>query len=71
MALIAIVSSFNKSFKFWHIIWVCKVDDVNIDIISLESLSELFTSGLVFFNWMTNKDDDSLSLIFVHTMLQR
>ena len=71
MTLIAIVCSFNKSFEFWHIIWVCKVNDVNIDVISLESLTKLFTSSLVFFNWMTNKDDDSLSLIFVHTMLQR
>jgi len=71
MTLIAIVCSFNKSFELWYIIWVCKVNDVNIDVISLESLTKLFTSSLVFFNWMTNKDDDSLSLIFVHTMLQR
>ena len=71
MTLITIICSFNKSFELWHIIWVCKVDDVNIDVISLKSLSKLFTGGLVFFNWMTNKDDDSLSLIFVHAMLQR
>ena len=71
MTLIAIVCCFNKCFKLWYIIWICKVDDINIDVISLQSLSKLFTSGLVFFNWMTNKNDDSLSLIFVHTMLQR
>lgn len=70
MALVTVVCSLNQCFKFWDVVWVCKVNDVNIDIVSLESLSKILARSLVLLNWVSNKNDDSLSLIFVHAMFQ-
>jgi len=70
MALITIVCRINKCFEFWYIIWVGKVDNIDINVVSFQSLSKLFTCCLIFFNGMTNEYNDSLSLVFVHTMFQ-
>jgi len=70
VAQVAIIRSVNESLKFWHILWVRKVDDVDVDSISLETLAQLLASCLILFNWMSNEDDDPLLLVLVHAVLE-
>jgi len=68
MALITIVRSFDHLLQLGHIVWIGKVDDVDVDIISLQTLSKFFAHVFVFFNWVANENDDSLPLVLVLAM---
>jgi len=70
VAQVAVVSGIDESLKSRDVLGVRKVDDVNVDSISLQTLAKLFACGFVFFDGVTDKDDDSLLLVLVHAMLE-
>ena len=45
-----------------HIIRVCEVDNINVAVVALQSLSKFFQLGLIFSQGVTDKNDNSLSL---------
>lgn len=66
------VCSVDQSLKSNDIIRICKVDDVDRNIIFLQSESNIFKVFLrSFFDWMSNKNNDSLPLRFVLSVLKR
>ena len=71
MARITVVCSIDQSLQLWNIVWMGKVDDVDVHVISLQTLAEFFAGSFILFNGMADENDDSLPLILVHTMLQR
>ena len=70
MAQVAVVSGINESLKLGNVLGVRKVDDVDVDGVSLQALAELFACGLILFDGVADKDDDSLLLVLVHAMLE-
>ena len=71
MASVTVVCSIDQSLQLWNIVRMGKVDNVDVDVVSLKTLAEFLTGSFILFNWMANENDYSLPLILVHSMLQR
>jgi len=70
MATVFLVSCCNESFKLWHVIRVCKVDHINVNVVTFQSLSEIFQLSFILGQRMADKNHNSLSLRLVLSMLE-
>ena len=70
MTIARIIGSIYKSFKFWYVFWVSEINDVHGNIVTLQTLTQIFTLFKGLRDWVTDKRNNSLPLLFVLTMLQ-
>ena len=71
MAHVAVVSGFDQRLQLRHIVRIRKVDDVDVDVVSLQTLAQFLASSDILLDWVANENDDSLPLILVLAVLQR
>ena len=60
----------NKSLQSRNIVWMGKVDDINRNIVLLQSHAHVLKVFLIALQRMTDENDDPLPLSFVHSMLE-
>lgn len=71
MTVFTVVGTVHESLELGHVLGVSKVDHVNGDVVPLETLAQVFALGDLFVKGVTNEDDDTLTLTFVLSVLQR
>jgi len=70
VTVVTVVGSFNQCLQLRDIVCVGKVDDVNRNIVSLKSFTQVNKLRCLFFDRVANEDDNSLALTFVNAMFE-
>lgn len=71
MAVVAVIRALHKSLELWYIVRVGKVNDINCNIVSFKALSKVLALSKIFFDRVSNEDNDTLALLLVHPVLER
>lgn len=70
VAVVTVVGTLYQGLKLRYVVRVGKVDHIDANIVSLESLAEVLALRQVLVNRVTDEDNDSLPLRLVHSVLK-
>lgn len=71
MRIIAFVAIFDEGLEFGNVFGVCKVDDINGDVVLFEPLAKLLVFVHVFTKRVATENNDARLLVLVHSVLKR